>query len=39
MFQYIKPIDDGLQVIANKIPEVKHVSVFSINSMLTQLRT
>ena len=31
--------DDGLEVLANKILEMKHVSIFSINSTLTKLRT
>ena len=31
--------DNGLQVLANKIPEMKHVSIFSINSMLMKLST
>ena len=31
--------DNKLQVLANKIPEMKHVLIFSINSMLTKCRT
>ena len=30
--------DDGLQILANKIPEMKHISNFDINSMLTKLK-
>ena len=32
-------IDNGLEALANTIPEMKHVSIFSVNSMLTKLRT
>ena len=32
-------IDDKLQFLANKILEMKHVSSFNINSVLTKLRT
>ena len=32
-------MDDKLQVLANKILEMKHVSIFNINSTLTKLRT
>ena len=31
--------DEKLQILANKIPEMKHISIFNINSMLTKLRT
>ena len=36
----ISSLTEGkLQVLTNKILEMKHVSIFNINSMLTKLRT
>ena len=32
-------IDNKLHVVANKIQEMKHVSIFNMNSTLTKLRT
>ena len=31
--------DDRLQILANNVLEIKHVSIFNINSTLTKLRT
>ena len=31
--------DNRLETLADKIPEMKHVSIFSVNSTLTKLRT
>ena len=31
--------DNGLDALASKIPEMKHVSISSINSILTKLRS
>ena len=30
---------DNLKILAHKIPEIKHMSVFSINSILTRIRS
>ena len=29
--------DNGLEALANKIPEMKHGSIFSVNNILTKL--
>ena len=31
--------DDSLQNLANEMPEMKHMSVFSINNALTKIRS
>ena len=31
--------DDNVKILAHKIPEIKHMSVFSINNILTRIKS